>query len=166
MAHELRCYEYVNRPYAVVRDALCSDLSGILARATNSASHRADRLAASLRVEVGAVEIAANVAIELVGTAEEPTAAPGGGPSTVIRLRWKAVRAAAVFPEMDAELAIYPLSKDETQLDLRGTYEPPLGPLGSMLDAVVGHRIAEASVHRFLAEIAALLSTELGARAG
>jgi hypothetical protein len=66
---------------------------------------------------------------------------------------------------MDAELAIYPLSKDETQLDLRGNYEPPLGPLGEMLDAVVGHRIAEASVHRFLFEIATLLKSELGARA-
>ncbi len=166
MAHELRCYEYVNRPYGVVRDALCSDLAGILARATKSATHRADSLAASLRVELGAVEVAAEVAIELVGTEERPAPARGGATGTVIHLRWKAVRAAAAFPAMDAELAIYPLSKDETQLDLRGSYQPPLGPLGSMVDAVVGHRVAEASVHRFLSEIAALLRAELGARVG
>lgn len=164
MAHELRCYEYVNGPYAVVRDALRSDLAGILARATKSATHRADSLAANLRVELGALEIGAAVTIELVGTEERPASATGGPTSTVIRLRWKAVRAAAAFPAMDAELVVYPLSKDETQLDLRGTYEPPLGAIGSVIDAVVGHRLAEAAVHRFLGEIATLLRTELGAR--
>jgi hypothetical protein len=161
MAHELRCYEYVNRPYATVRDALRTDLGGILGRATQSATARADAIAANLRVELGGLEVGAAVTIDVVESAELPHGPLGAVASTVIKLRWKAARAAAIFPSMVAELSIYALSKDETQLDLRGTYQPPLGALGSMVDAVVGHRIADASVHRFVTDIATLLRTEL-----
>ena len=37
-----------------------------------------------------------------------------------------------------------------------------MGPLGAALDAVVGHRIADASIHRFLADIAHYLRGTLG----
>lgn len=161
MAHELRCYEYVNRPYATVRDALRTDLGGILARATHSATARADAVAANLRVDLGGLEVGTAVTIDVVEADELPQGPLGAVPTTVIKLRWKASRAAAIFPSMVAELSIYPLSKDETQLDLHGTYQPPLGALGSMVDAVVGHRIADASVHRFVTDIATLLRTEL-----
>jgi hypothetical protein len=67
-----------------------------------------------------------------------------------------------MFPLMKAELAVYPLTATETQLDFAGSYEPPLGWLGSAVDAVVGYKIAEASVHRFVAQVAAYLRTTLG----
>ena len=78
-----------------------------------------------------------------------------------VTLRWKAARAAALFPSMEAELVVYPLSKDETQLELHGLYRPPLGAIGSALDSLVGHRIADASVHRFVTDVASLLRSEL-----
>ena len=53
---------------------------------------------------------------------------------------------------MEAELLVYPISAKETQVVLEGNYEPPLGLVGKALDAVVGHRIAEASVHKFIKE--------------
>ena len=43
---------------------------------------------------------------------------------------------------MKADLSIYPLTATETQLHFKGLYEPPLGPLGKALNAMVGHRIA------------------------
>ncbi len=159
--HELRFYEYVNRPYAVVRDALREDLGGIFARATRGATDRADALAANLRVDLGGLEVGAAVTIEIVDVQERPHGPLGAVTTTVVELRWKATRAAAIFPSMEAELSIYPLSKDETQLDLQGVYRPPLGPIGGALDALVGHRIADASVHRFVSDIAKLLKTEL-----
>ena len=55
--HALRCYEYVNRPYAAVRDALLADPSQIFCKATTGAASRADALAANLRVELGALEV-------------------------------------------------------------------------------------------------------------
>ena len=83
--------------------------------------------------------------------------------TTFIKLRWNAARAAALFPSMEAELIVYPLSKDETQLALQGRYTPPLGTIGSALDSLIGHRVADASVHRFVTDVASLLRDELGA---
>ncbi len=76
-------------------------------------------------------------------------------------LEWEAETTSALFPAMRASLLAYPLSATGTPLDLRGTYEPPGGLLGSAADILVGHRIAEASVHRFLDEVASRLSQEL-----
>jgi hypothetical protein len=52
---------------------------------------------------------------------------------------------------MKADLSIYPLTATETQLDFKGVYEPPLGPLGEAVNAIVGHRIAEVSFTASLA---------------
>lgn len=67
---------------------------------------------------------------------------------------------------MRAELSIYPLTATETQLDLSGLYEPPLGILGSAIDAMVGDRIAEASVHHFVSDVAAYLRATLATKSG
>jgi len=66
-----------------------------------------------------------------------------------------------LFPLMKAELSIYPLTTTETQLDFLGHYEPPLGALGKAMNAVAGHRIAEASVHRFVSDVAGYLRKAL-----
>jgi hypothetical protein len=161
--HELRCYEYVNRPYAQVRDALRADPAGIFERATKGAASRAHDLAASLHVDLGGVEIGAEVAITVEAIDEVAESPMGHAPMTKLKLSWKAAKAAGLFPSMAAELSIYGLSKDETQLDLHGRYTPPLGALGSALDSLVGHRLADASVHRFLADVASLLKAELPA---
>jgi hypothetical protein len=63
---------------------------------------------------------------------------------------------------MKAELSIYPLTATETQLDFRGFYEPPFGTLGKAVDAMVGHRIAEVSVDRFVNDVAGYLRRTLG----
>jgi hypothetical protein len=72
---------------------------------------------------------------------------------TRIPIQWSAAQRAALFPIMNAELSVYPLTATETQLDFLGRYEPPLGIVGGALDAMAGHRIAEASVHRLVADI-------------
>jgi len=162
--HELRCYDYVNRPYAVVRDALRADLAGIFGRATKGATGRAQALGASLKVDLGALEIGTDVVIEVLGVEEREEGPAGRTHTTFIKVRWKAARAAALFPSMEAELVVYPLSRDETQLELHGVYAPPLGAIGSALDSLVGRRIADASVHRFVTDVASLLRGELAAR--
>ena len=62
-----------------------------------------------------------------------------------------------LFPLMEGELSIYPLTSTETQLDFSGVYKPPFGPVGKTMNAIVGHRIAEASVHRFVDDVAGYL---------
>ena len=159
--HELRCYDYVNHPYAVVRDALRGHLGAIFERATRGATGRAEALAASLKVDVGPLEIGTDVAIELIGVEEREEGPAGQTPTTCIRLRWKAAHAAALFPSMEAELLVYPLSRTETQLELHGFYSPPLGAVGSALNSLVGYRIADASVHRFITDVAGLLRSDV-----
>jgi hypothetical protein len=62
---------------------------------------------------------------------------------------------------MEATLDLYALGPGETQLDFQGEYQPPLGAVGAAIDAVIGHRIAEAAIHRFVAEIAERLRVDV-----
>ncbi len=162
MSKELHCYEYVNRPFAQVRDALALDAVGLFERATQTAAGRARSLVSSLKVSIAGLEVGKNVVIR-VAHVEPDAQAPGHLASQAIRLdlEWQAETSSALFPSMRASLLAYPLSANETQLDLRGTYEAPGGALGSAVDRLVGHRIAEASAHRFLDEVASRLSDEL-----
>jgi hypothetical protein len=159
--HSLRCYEYVNAPYERVRGALRADALGVFQRATAAATQRAQSLATSLRVSVGALEIGAHVTLTAPEILDEASAAGIHAPRTRLRFEWRAAKAAGLFPLMKAELSVYPLSPDETQLDFFGHYEPPLGALGDAVDAVVGRRVAEASVHRFVEDVARRLREEL-----
>jgi hypothetical protein len=62
---------------------------------------------------------------------------------------------------MLADLSVWPLSPSETQLEIEGDYRPPLGPLGGAFDAAVGHRIAQASVHKLLEDLIEQLRRDL-----
>ena len=157
---ELHCYQYVNVPYDKVRDALKTDATGIFQRATASATSRAHELVSTLRVGVGAIEIGADVKIEVRGAEEKVSAL--GDHTTELDIAWTAANAKGLFPSMEATLSIYPLSGKETQIDLYGRYKPPMGVVGNAIDALVGHRLAEASVLRFVQDVAARINSELG----
>jgi hypothetical protein len=162
--HEIQCYEYVNQPYEKVCDALRSDAAGVFERATRGAAARASDLAASLRVKLGSLEVGADIAIRVENVTEgQLPRGVGDTPVTRIKLAWQAAKTPGLFPSMDAELSVYPLTPTETQLDLQGRYKLPLGALGGAIDAILGHRIAQASVRRLLEDVAGLLKGELAA---
>jgi len=157
---ELHAYDYVPLAYERVREALRSDAAGLFQRATVTAASRAEDVVAHLSVAMGAIEIGADVKIQVHYVSEETSAL--GERTTRLELSWSATRAAGLFPSMQATFSIYPLSATETQLDLSGRYRPPLGLVGNAVDALVGHRVAEASVLRFVQDVRARLETELG----
>jgi len=157
MNREIRSFDYVNHPYARVRDALVKDPAGVLRAATNAAASRAKAVATALRVNLGPLDIAAEIAVTVGAISEQTDSAP----ITRIPIAWSAAQNAAVFPTMNAELSIYPLTSTETQLDFLGAYEPPLGIVGGALDAMVGRRIAEASIHRLVSDVANYLREHL-----
>jgi len=161
-AHAIHCYEYVNRPYAEVAPALVHDAVGLFERATTSATGRARALVATLKVQIAGLEVGKDVVVH-VTRVDRHARAPGGiaPEATELALEWRAETGAALFPAMRATLTVYPLSADETQLDLRGSYDPPGGVLGDLADRMLGHRIAEASVHTFLGALAHRVSEEL-----
>jgi hypothetical protein len=156
---EIRCYDYVNHPYQKVRDALCHDPAAVFQAATAGAASRAESVAANLRVNIAGIEVGKEIAITVGNISEEGVTTTS--PKTTIPLQWEAAESPRLFPLMKAELTIYPLTGTETQLDLDGMYDPPAGALGGVIDSVVGHRIAESTVHRFIADVAAYLRKEL-----
>jgi len=159
----IRCYDYVNHPYEQVRDELTKRAVTVFHEATKLATSRAGAVASELRVKLGGIEIGADIAISVKEVKERP-AEVTSTPATRLQLEWEAASSPRLFPFMRAELYVYPLTATETQLDFSGRYEPPLGVLGGAMNAVVGHRIAEASVHRFLAEVARHLKKTLSER--
>jgi len=150
---EIRCYDYVNHPYAAVRDALTADAARLFQAATKAAQTRADSVASELHAGIAGIGVEAEIRISVKNIEEEISAAMSV-PVTRLRVEWEATTMPHLFPLMKADISIYPLTKTETQLDFLGLYEPPLGPLGKALNAIAGHRIAEASVHRFVGDVA------------
>jgi hypothetical protein len=153
---EIRAFDYVNHPYESVRDALRADALEIVRSATQAAASRADAVAAGLHVNIAGIKIGAEIDLRIEDMVEE-TGETHAGKALHISLEWEAAKAARLFPLMRGRLSVYPLSGTETQLDFHGRYEPPLGAVGTALDAMVGHRIAEASVHRFITDVASWL---------
>ena len=157
---QIRSYDYENHPYEQVRDALARDARAVFQAATKAAASRAHSIASQLRVNIAGIEVATDIAIA-VKRIEERSRGTADGPALCLQLEWEAAKSPRLFPFMRAELSIYPLTATETQLDFSGSYEPPLGALGSAIDAIIGHRIAEVSVHRFVTEVAEYLRTAL-----
>jgi hypothetical protein len=157
---EIHCYDYVNHPYEQVRGALSKDAPAVFQSATNAAAARAQSIASQLRIDMGGIGIEAEIRVS-VKNIEVKDREAMSGPATRLQLEWEAVRMPGLFPLMKADLYIYPLTATETQLDFKGLYEPPLGPLGKAVNAMVGHRIAEVSVHRFVSDVAEYLRKTL-----
>jgi hypothetical protein len=150
---EIRCYDYVNRPYAEVTDVLTKKALSVFQSATKAAAERAQSVASELSADVAGFKVCADVKIS-VKQIEDTSGDRMAIPTTRLHLEWEAVAAPSMFPFMKADLYLYSFTATETQLDFHGFYEPPFGFLGKAVDALVGHRIAEASVQRFIAEVA------------
>ena len=159
---KVHCYQYVNRPFEAVRELLRMRALEVFQRATTSASARASAVGASLHAGAGPIDVAVDVRIHLQAVRDEEGVA-GMSPVTRITLAWEAARATALFPIMKAELSFWPLTSSETQLEIEGAYEPPLGRVGDAADAALGHRVAEATVHRFLDDVVEQIRRELPA---
>ncbi len=153
---EIHCYDYVNHPYKGVRDALSHDALAVFQSATKAAAYRAQSVASELHVDIGGLGIKTDIKISVKNVQEEILHGLSG-PATRLLLAWEAATMPRLFPLMEAEISIYPLTPTETQLDFSGVYKPPFGAMGKTVNAIVGHRIAEVSVHRFINDVAAYL---------
>lgn len=153
---EIRSYDYVNHPYERVRKALTQNALTVFQSATKAAASRAQSVAAELHVDFGGVGVKTDIKI-LVKGIEEKVSDSSSTAATRLLLEWEATTMPRLFPLMKAELSVYPLTSTETQLDFSGVYKPPFGAVGKTMNAIVGHRIAEVSVHRFVSDVAAYL---------
>jgi hypothetical protein len=81
------------------------------------------------------------------------------GSTVVIPLRWEAAGVTGRwYPTLDANIGITPVNETTSVLSLLGSYTPPLGSFGQVVDNAAMSRVAEATIdsllHRFAAAVA------------
>jgi hypothetical protein len=157
---KIRCFDYVNHPYERVRDLLKKNALTVFQSATNSAASRAKSVVAELHVDFAGIGVKTDIKIDVKSVDEKAAGSPSM-PTTKVTLEWAAAKMPQLFPLMKGELCVYPLTTTETQLDFFGVYKPPFGTVGKTMNAIVGHRIAEVSVHRFVNDVAGYLRQAL-----
>src|SRR5689334_10970690 len=111
---EIRSYDYVNSPYARVRDALKQNAPAIFQSATKEAASRAQSVAAELHVDFGGIGVTTDIRISVKEIQEEPGDANSAA-SLRLLLEWEAANMPRLFPLMDGTLSAYPLTSTETQ---------------------------------------------------
>jgi len=150
VSRELHVYAYVEAPFDLCSKLLAENAAQVFQQATDESAAQARGLSRTLELEVGGFSVSRDVVIE-VGEFE-----PRQMTACIVPLRWHAESGRLLFPELSAELEVSALVLDPplTQLTLEGTYEPPLGAIGAGADKLALGRLAEATVHRFIHDVA------------
>lgn len=139
-------YGIVERPFVEVEHQLL-DLGDALAGPADSAYRLGERLV----VKIGGGGVAKTVLLDL------KTPLRGAG-TTSVPVEWWATGTPGLFPRMEAELTVAEMGDTLTQVRFQGTYQPPLGPVGRVLDRTLFGRFAEASVKDFVDRVIAILT--------
>lgn len=136
----------VDRPFSEVETELLA-----IGDALGDSADSAYRLGEGLCIKIGGGSVAKTVLLDL-------RAPVRGQAATTLPLEWWATGTPALFPRMEGQLTIADMGESLTQVQFQGTYQPPLGSVGRMLDRAVLHRFAEASVKDFVDRVVAILS--------
>jgi hypothetical protein len=105
------------------------------------------------RVGPGGGSVAKEVRLE-IGSAEIHRS------GLIYPLKWSATGAELLFPRLSAELILSHVGRDQTRITLDGTYQPPLGSLGKVVDRVLLRKVAESTVKTWVDHLAASLITQ------
>lgn len=149
MDRPLYAYDQVAVPYEDAIELLASDATSILQDATDATVRHAHEVTTRVRVPVAGFEVGRDITID-VGDFE---------PVEILRVRvpitWHATKHASLFPSLQAylELSALSIQPPRTQVTLVGAYVPPMGWVGVAGDAAAGHKVAEATVSRFVADV-------------
>ncbi len=139
-------FVHVNRPFDEVEPRLVSQLNKL-----GSFADAAYREGEDLRDKIGVSRDHPVMAKTVQLVAGTPLR---GNHQTTIPFAWEATGTPGLFPKLDADLVVASIGPELCQIAMRGTYAPPLGPLGRALDRAVLHRVAEASVKSFVDRVA------------
>ena len=78
--------------------------------------------------------------------------------SVITGMRWEAVGVSGrLFPALDANITLTADGHHDTRMTLTGVYRPPFGPLGAGLDRVLVRRVAAATIHCLMTNLAGAL---------
>lgn len=149
MTRELHAYAYVDVPFDLASRLFAENAEAVLQHATDSVAEEAGKLSRTLKVNVGGFEVAKGVEV-VVGEFE-----PAQLTRSAVPITWRAERGRLLFPTLEASLEIVAVSLDPplSMIELNGTYDPPMGAIGAGADRLLLHRLAEATVYRFVHDI-------------
>ena len=83
--------------------------------------------------------------------------------SVGLAIRWEATGpGGGLFPVLDADIRLIRAGQRATVLAMSGVYRPPLGALGQALDRAILHRVADATIRGFVAQVAARIADQPG----
>jgi len=140
----VKYYTHLERPFSDLVPAFTTQDLPLAERASDAYRH-AERL--TVRLSVGTGVLAKMVELEM----KDRSAGPD---QVVLAVSWTATGGTVLFPRMEADLKMQPLGPDLTQLSFEGSYEPPLGLPGAVLDRWALHRVAEVCVKNFVDRVA------------
>jgi hypothetical protein len=103
---EIHCYDYVNHPYARVRDVLMQNAVAVFQSAAKNAASRAQSVAAELHIDFGGVGVKTDIKIGLRSVVERVSKA-NSIPTTTLQLEWEAATMPQLFPLMKGRLSVY-----------------------------------------------------------
>lgn len=159
MDRPLHAHQDVKVRFDDAIELLTNAPDSLLQEATDAGSPHDDEVVAALHARVAGVPVTRDIVIE-VGTPK-----PIEALRTVLPLRWRAASSDSLFPTVEAQLEIAALSMypPRVQLTLSGSYDPPFGAAGDIIDRVLVHRLADDVVQDFVAAIAARLEAAAAA---
>ena len=136
-------------PFDVASDLLHQHLHDLRTHVDRALDH-GERIRATLGLGGDSLTISKTVAIEI------------GHPSELsdrllVPIRWEATGPSSLFPTMEADLVLRDVPGAGSVLVLRGRYSPPMGTVGDVIDRLLLHRVAQATVHQFVEETAKAL---------
>jgi hypothetical protein len=157
VSRPLYAYTYADVAYDDALEVLARDPGRLLQTATDVSAAHGDEVVSSLALGVGGFEIGRDVVVEL--EAFRPVEVLRG----IVPLRWRAARGHLLYPTVDGQLEVAALSlhPPRVQVTLSGSYDPPFGVGGDVLDRTALHRVAEAVAHRFVREVAERLEAAI-----
>ena len=129
------------------RLAQLTDNGGLVSTSEDAYSHETTRM-----MRVGAGGLSKLVRAQVRELAWTKTSAG-------LAIRWEATGPGGVlFPVLDADIRLIRAGERGSVLMMAGSYRAPFGPLGQTLDRAILHRVAAATIRRFLAQLAAQIS--------
>lgn len=134
----------VELPLAVVQHRLLTFLHvGDL----NSVVQAAYGEGATVLTRAGVGGLAKTIAVESIPAYQR-------GAVTVVPIRWTATGLiGGAFPVLDANLEMA-AANGHTELEIIGSYRPPLGKVGVTIDRLVLHAVARSTIRSFLSQLA------------
>lgn len=149
MSRPMYAYGYAHAAFDDAIAILAEDPRGLLQSATDTSMERADEVVTNLHVDVAGFDLGRDVVVEF-GDFQ-----PVEAMRCVLPVSWRAASGHLLFPTVEATLEISALSLHPpmVQVTLAGSYEPPLGAVGGVVDRALTHRMAEAVIHRFVEDV-------------